>query len=124
MRAKISLTPLIDIVFILLVFLMLASNFDDRRQFELKSGGPSGNGPTDVEPLLVEVTQQGWLLGGREMDRAALGEQLQTRLGRGDALRILLMPDDTATTQRLVDSFDLMSALGISDVVLVQGSQP
>ena len=38
-RALISLTPLIDVVFILLIFLMLVSSFIDRKAFEISMGG-------------------------------------------------------------------------------------
>src|SRR5690606_18422295 len=57
-RSTISLTPLIDVVFILLVFFMLASSFLDWRAIDLRAPGPAA-GASLEGVLYVEVRDDG-----------------------------------------------------------------
>ena len=75
-RAKISLTPLIDVVFILLVFFMLASNFQQERNIELTTPA-SGAGKTSLavqeHTVRVEIMGQNeFLIDGKTSDLARL----------------------------------------------------
>ena len=53
-RRGISLTPLIDVVFILLLFFMLSSNFMHWRQITLSSAEQSEQTPDKIEVVRVE----------------------------------------------------------------------
>jgi len=57
-KNPISLTPLIDVVFILLVFFMLASSFEKTRTVELQAPkkGKATAAKADVPPVKIEVT--------------------------------------------------------------------
>ncbi len=63
---RISLTPLIDVVFILLVFFMLETSFRNEGGIEL-SGAAGGGSPASARALVVEVfdTHSIWLDGIR-----------------------------------------------------------
>lgn len=56
-RSLVSLTPLIDVVFILLIFLMLVSNFLDRSAFEISIGaaGDVAAPNVDASPLHLHL---------------------------------------------------------------------
>jgi len=57
-RIPISLTPLIDVVFILLVFFMLASSFQKTRTIEMVAPSQSKSKSTssDERPMTVLIT--------------------------------------------------------------------
>ncbi len=57
-KNPISLTPLIDVVFILLVFFMLASSFEKTRTVELQAPkkGKATVAKADVPPVKIKVT--------------------------------------------------------------------
>src|SRR3546814_13707697 len=66
-RASISLTPLIDVVFILLIFFMLATSFVDDRAIEVgapaaKLGGASLEGALPVALRHAGTRLAGWRL--------------------------------------------------------------
>ena len=63
-RPLISLTPLIDVVFILLVFFMLASSFLDWRSIDLNAPAQAAAGPAIEGALLVEIHPDRLLLSG------------------------------------------------------------
>src|SRR3546814_1065083 len=58
-RASISLTPLIDVVFILLIFFMLASSFLDERAIEIDSPAAALGGTSLEGALFVELRGDG-----------------------------------------------------------------
>ena len=53
-KRAISLTPLIDVVFILLLFFMLSSNFMHWRQISLSSANQTENTPDEILVVRVE----------------------------------------------------------------------
>ncbi|PMR72236.1 ExbD/TolR family protein [Billgrantia endophytica] len=74
---EVNLTPLIDVVFLLLIFFMVSTTFETRQALELEL--PEGTTGADMEfsPVTLVVTEQGgYRLGERELDPAELGEAL------------------------------------------------
>lgn len=110
-----SLTPLIDVVFILLVFFMLASQFAEWRRIELvpqaASPGVSSNGPA----LLLAFDAVGKVsVGGEDaMPIADAAARAASRAGTGD---VLVRPASTTPTQALVDLVEALAAAGATGV--------
>ena len=75
-RPLISLTPLIDVVFILLVFFLLASSFLDWRAIDLSAPAEAAAGASVQGALLVEVREEGLRLSGEAVSL----EDLESRL--------------------------------------------
>jgi biopolymer transport protein ExbD len=113
-----SLTPMIDVVFLLLVFFMLAARFGTDMQLPLVfSGGAAAEyeGP----PRLVDVLPQGQKLNGVKISPEALAAELQ-RLTRAPSDTIVLRPRDGAVLQRVVDVMQALSGAGFTTLVLVE----
>ena len=120
--ARISLTPLIDVVFILLVFFMLASNFFDWRAIPLQSGG-SGAGSEMRGALLVEVTPRGARLAGEVLPLPALAARLLARRDEDPEMPVLIRPRGGVETGALVAVLDRLAAEGVGDLTLVEGGR-
>ncbi|KUJ81144.1 ExbD/TolR family protein [Ruegeria profundi] len=115
-RRKPSLTPMIDVVFLLLVFFMLASRFGVEAMLPLplaSSGGASYNGP----PRLVDILPDGVMLNGQPV--ANLPEALKPLTTQPTDLIILRGKDD-ATLQRVVTVTEQLRAAGFTSLVLVE----
>ena len=117
--ARIGLTPLIDVVFILLIFFMLASRFEDWRGVTLTAPGAGAAAPSAAGALLVEVRAAGLRLSGAPLDDAALFSRVRDRLADRPAQRVLVAPGPGVDTQRLVDVLDGLAAAGARDVALM-----
>lgn len=115
---RISLTPLIDVVFILLVFFMLASNFHDWRAIPLQTSG-SGPGGAMRGALLIEVTVQGPRLAGESLTIPELIAQLRARRAEDPDAALLILPRDGVETGALVNVLDRLTAAGLRDLTLV-----
>ncbi|QCO54746.1 biopolymer transporter ExbD [Pseudorhodobacter turbinis] len=116
-RRKPNLTPMIDVVFLLLVFFMLVSRFGADRVIPLSSAGSGGsyNGP----PRLVELVADEVRLNGIAMPQAALAEALR-KLTETPEDAIVLRARDGADLQALVAVMDGLAAAGFSRLVLVE----
>ncbi|MBO9474840.1 biopolymer transporter ExbD [Shimia sp. R10_1] len=116
-RRKPSLTPMIDVVFLLLVFFMLASRFgiDQVLPMPLASGGGDFTG----KPRLVDVLPDGLRLNGIAISEADLGSGLAELMDeKSDA--IILRSSDGATVQRVIATSELLRAAGFKAIVLVE----
>ena len=115
-RALIGLTPLIDVVFILLIFFMLASRLGDWRGLPVVSA-PGGDGGGMAGAVLLELRADGLRLSGAPLDAAALAASLPS--GR----RVLLRAGDGVTMQALTALLDRLEALGVRDVTLLEAAR-
>ena len=112
-----SLTPMIDVVFLLLVFFMLASRFgmDMQVPLTLAGQGTGYSGP----PRLVDIGPQSVSLNGTAMDEASLADALRS-LMEGPEDTVILRAQDDATLQRVVAIMELLGAADFTTVVLVE----
>jgi len=124
-RSVITLTPLIDVVFILLVFFMLASSFVDWRVLQLGMTR-SGSGKGGEGAFLVEVRQGDLRLSGVAMNTDDMAQRLRARLAKAPDTRVLVKPAAGVDLQRAIDIVDAIAALGVKDVSFVEtgGAKP
>ncbi len=115
-RRRPSLTPMIDVVFLLLIFFMLAARFGMDQSLPLRAGGTSADysGP----PRLIEAGMDDLRLNGVALQDDALLAALEPLMSQPDDMVVLSA--DAANTQRLVDLIGLLGAAGIINVVLVE----
>jgi biopolymer transport protein ExbD len=119
-RPLISLTPLIDVVFILLVFFMLASNFLHWRSIALNAPAEAAAGPSMEGALLVEVRPDGLRLAGETLSADALAARIGQRLAQTPDQRVLVKPAAGVPLQAAVDVLDRLSEAGATEIALIR----
>ncbi len=119
-RQLISLTPLIDVVFILLVFFMLASSFLDWRSIGLTAPQAGDAGATIEGALLVEVRAQGVRLAGRPVTEDELERQLRVRLAEKPDQTVFVKAGQGVPLQRVVSVLDRLTAAGATGLSLIR----
>lgn len=115
-RRKPSLTPMIDVVFLLLVFFMLASRFGQEAQMPLVLGG-TGEGYSGP-PRLIDVLPDGQRLNGVDRNMDDLLAAL-TALTASPADTVVLRARDGAELQRLVSVITALREAGFAAVAVV-----
>lgn len=112
-RRKPSLTPLIDVVFILLVFFMLASTFTDWRSLELNVPAEA-TAPSEEEapPLVVRVGDDSVSLDGDTMDLAAVAEAVADAVADDPEQLVVVRPEGDVPLQRLVTVMERLNEVG------------
>ena len=105
-RRLISLTPLIDVVFILLVFFMLASSGLDWRAVELSVSSGSGDAQTQSLAVQIRLKADGSLLLGTErIDIDALRIRMSTTIVKTPKMQIVIDSEPGVRQRRKSLSF-------------------
>ncbi|MEM9085025.1 MAG: biopolymer transporter ExbD [Pseudomonadota bacterium] len=118
-RRTLSITSLIDVIFLLLLFFMLASTF---QQFsELEVAGVSGRGssaatPEDA-PLRLVIQPGGLSLNGASTLQDQMVERLSAPSGEPKRLSVEVAPG--VTSQRLIDVLVRLEPISDLEVNLV-----
>lgn len=118
-RPLVSLTPLIDVVFILLVFFMLASSFLDWRMLEVNVPAPGAAAAAAERPLRLALRPDGWYLDGAAVSRLDLQRRVAEHLAQRPDSAILVQPGAGVALQAAVDALEHLMAAGASRVALI-----
>ncbi len=115
-RVVLSLTPLIDVVFILLVFFMLVSQFANWRQVEMHPQASLGEQSTDLTPLVITVDANNTVTinGSRAADTADAALEAARTLSEGQT--VILRPLEGATIQPVISLLEALTDADITDV--------
>lgn len=116
-RRKPSLTPMIDVVFLLLVFFMLAARFGHDTALPLAIAG--GDGVYSGPPRLIDVTPELTRLNGTPHVPDNLSSAVQSLMTKPDDI-ILIRARDGASLQRIVDVIERLRHDGLPNLVLVE----
>lgn len=122
-RRLIALTPLVDVVFLLLTFFMLSSNLSPFGLLPF-GAGPSGSAAgSEAESgsradLLLSVESGRLRLGGLDIPATDLEGRLRSARA-GGATRLAILTSDSATVQDLVFALDAAKAASFASVDLV-----
>jgi len=120
----ISLTPLIDVVFILLVFFMLASNFTQLRMITLHVPGGTQGASMERNAILIAIDQDGLTLDGHTIAQEDLAEALKALLDEWPAIQVDLLPDDSIPLQEVVAVLDAIAGVRGAAPNLLRSQQP
>ncbi len=113
------MTPIIDIVFLLLIYFMLASNFIQEQQFNVKLPESAKGTPRRHAALVVVVSETGSLsFNGRKTDIKGLKGLLDevSREERDEGLEIRAQRQ--APIQFVVTVMDIAKEAGIKKVMI------
>ncbi len=116
-RKRPSLTPMIDVVFLLLVFFMLASQFGVDRVLSLGASGTEGtySGP----PRLVLIKPEGVFLNGVGVDLDALPNAVAPLTQTKDDA-IILKPASQVPLQSLMDVAGALNQGGFTTLMVME----
>lgn len=121
-EAVLSMAPLIDVVFLLLIFFMVATTYlDPERELEIdlpvaESAGPSEEAP---EELVISIRSDGSLLcGGREVRDEELDSLLADAAGRDRETPVTIRGDRRVQHERVVGVLDACGSAGLRNLAV------
>lgn len=109
---SLSLTPLVDVVFLLLIFFLVATRFEEEeRELDLRLPEASQARPLVTQPqeIFVNVAEDGrFYLNGRVLDADILQRVLtQSWLQNPGNQRVIIRADRDSRTRHVVQVMDL-----------------
>ena len=105
-RTKIILTPMIDVLFIILIFFMLVSNFNLNRGISLQSGSSSEASLSRHTLAVVDLNEIRISLNGVEVERDVLVQKLHKLSKNNDEIQIFLRPSGEFSVQNIINLID------------------
>jgi len=101
-RRPITLTPLIDVIFLLLLFFMLSSTFTRFAEVPLQNAG--GGAEPGPRPIFLQLGPEAFRLNGAPVGDADLIDALTAlRPDKGEPTTLLVTLSEDVTSQRLID---------------------
>ena len=120
-RKPASITSLIDVIFLLLLFFMLASSFSRQAEIELVSSSQRGgqSAPADVTVLRLSVSPEALTLNDESVSIDTLIAEITKRKTSGRTV-LAVDPAEDTTTQRMIDTLLALRELQGVDVQIVE----
>ena len=115
-RRPISLTPLIDVVFILLMFFMLTSTFTRWKAVDLRLPIAGSDASSEQPQALLLRTDGSLSLGGRPFQLP--DPDAEAALALDPARPVVVFPEADTRVQTIISTFEGLTEAGVSGVVL------
>ena len=119
-HVSLSIAPLIDIVFLLLIFFMVTSHFDvasgvrirlpkvSKRIFEQR---------TDRLTLVIDKSGQTYI-EGQKIEMKALKDKLQKLVADKELLQIIIQADRDVKHGTVVQAMDIAQSAGVQNIII------
>lgn len=115
-RRALSLTPLIDVIFLLLLFFMLSSSFSKFGEVELQVAGSGASNVQRTDLVFLRLSEDSLSVNGTKV----LIENLALTIGSAEqTLAVSVRPNVTA--QRMTDLLVAMQGLPDATVIFLGG---
>ncbi len=120
---EVNLTPLIDVVFLLLIFFMVSTTFEhqSRIQIELPEATAEASQPDDKSLEIIIDAQGRYFIG----DQQVVNTQLKTLIGaisevvgEREDIPVLIRADANTPHQAVITALDATSQLGLIHISL------
>ena len=116
-KSDINLSPLLDMVFILLIFFVVTTTFDRDTGVKVKRPKASSASKIKDSTVKIAITREGTVhIFEKQVDFDVLEGVLKREKSREPSLKAVIIADDNSLTSAVVKVIDKCNLAGISDV--------
>lgn len=114
---EVNLTPMLDVVFIMLIFFIVTTSFIKESGVEIERPDASAATPRPEAQVLVAITPEGavWV-DGKPVDTHRIGQQVAGMLS--DEGTVVIQADRASTTGLLIEVMDRLKQAGVEQVAV------
>ena len=113
----IEMGPLMDIVFILLIFFVVTSSFTRETGVDVTKPQAQSASQLEKENLLIAITREGTIhMNERQVDLASLQDILKQSLAKAPDREAVVIADNESETGVLVQVIDMCNLAGVKKV--------
>ncbi len=118
-KVHIDITPLIDVVFLLVIFLMVSSTFTEQPGIKITLPSAKSAKSEKMEDLVLTIAKDGRIyLNNKEVDRGTLAKELKLVVGESPKKAVILKADKEVSHGDVVNIMDLARRSGIKRLVV------
>ena len=113
---KINIIPLIDIIFLMLVFFMLATNFSEKKEisFNLKKNIETLN--DNQENLIIYIKNNSFVINKDFIKNSKIEEKVLSYWNTKNYENIIILNDENSNLQKLIFILDILKKNQIKNV--------
>ncbi len=117
-RSELNMTPLIDIVFLLLVFFMLTSHFVEDKAMDIElPQSETSVAIDDAKRITVTIDKESVIyFCGMRTDKQVLSQQLKKRFSNQPKKEVYIQGDKTTDLQLLLEIMDIAKKSGAQSI--------
>ena len=118
-KKRVNIIPLIDIIFLLLIFFMLATNFNQNQNVDFSTPEKLTESNSDSNIILdLKIQNNGYFLldGLTFKNEKELKENILIKWDKKKYSGILITTEEDVILQNLITTLDIVKSIGISDV--------
>jgi biopolymer transport protein ExbD len=124
-ESPLLLTPLIDVVFLVVVFYMLSASFDISPALDVNvPEAATGTAVLDEELIVTILADGSLLVNGSPVSRDGFISRLRAEVAETDPESVLLQGDEEVPYRLLVDVMDRIRLAGLESVRLLTEPRP
>lgn len=117
--AEINMAPLLDMMFILLIFLMVTSHFSRESGLEIEKPLARTGSPQGRDSVLVALQRDGGVrMGGRAVSQQTLEQTVREALSETPGSPVMIVADRRALTEHLVKVYDRCRMAGAQKILV------
>ena len=127
---RLDLTPLIDVIFMLLLFFVVTTTFAEDTFFPIELSGARNTEPAELLDLastvIIEISREGELAMSREYVPSAMDlyEKLQDLYSDGSVTAVAIKADAESPSHFTVEILDVLRELGIENFAITTKAAP
>jgi len=118
-EASIDMTPMLDVVFIMLIFFIVSTTFVQEQGVEINTPSSSLGSEPKTKGIIMAIDEEGrvWY-DQKEISQAQMANTLVTKLAEKTDLSVLIKADENTPTGDLIHMLDEIRGLGVQQVAV------
>ena len=121
---EINITPMLDVVFILLIFFIVTANFIKEPGLEVNRPDSETAEPTENAAILIAVGNAGEIyMDGRRIDKRQVKANVVRLLAENPQGSVVIQADEKATADTIMDVMDGAREAGVYNISLASEPQ-
>jgi len=120
----VDIAPLIDVVFILLIFFLVTATFVEDTGLQIDRPKATEAEPLPAESLRIQLTERGaFYVDGQQLEVSELRERIQHFVEAAPRSSVIVIPDARAAAGALVDVLDIARGAGATPIAVAADSR-
>ncbi|MGC9423327.1 MULTISPECIES: ExbD/TolR family protein [Vibrio] len=122
-QANVDMTPLIDVVFILLIFFILSASFQQQNQIKVERPNSQITDSLSSVSVTVSVDEQGQIwLDNQAVEVAMLTSRIKQKVTQANNVSVVIDVDKSVNSGRLIQVIDKVRIAGVNNVAVATES--
>lgn len=116
-RPEINMAPLIDMVFLLVIFFAVTTTFPENIGVRIDKPDASFKNPLPKKGITIAISSEGlYFYDGNEVTLGKIGEIVRHRVMEDENVGVIIMADKSSITKSVIDLMDEAKTAGAKNI--------